>query len=383
MRIGIVSGESSGDLLGAGLLKSIKQLHPDATFEGIGGPLMLKQGMKSLFPMERLAVMGIIEVFGRVRELLRIRRELFDYFTNHPPDIFVGIDAPDFNLGLENKLRRSGIKTVHYVSPSVWAWRQYRIKKITRSVDLMLTLFPFEADYYKRHKLDVQFVGHPLADSIPMHTEQKDARKKLGLPLDKKIIALLPGSRSFEVRYLSELFLNTAHWCLQKESQLHFVVAAANSARKKQFETALEQCNFDLPITIVNRQSQLALGASDVALLASGTITLECLLVNRPMVVAYRTSFITYKLVKMMAKVENLCLPNILADDKIVPEFFQDDATVANLGPALLDYLRNKENTSALHKKFKDIHKVLKNDANKQAAAAIVGLVTSQMRDAI
>lgn len=377
MRIGIVSGESSGDLLGAGLIKSIKQQFPDAKFEGIGGPLMLEQGMKTLFPMDRLAVMGITEVLGRFRELLRIRRELFDYFTCHPPDVFVGIDAPDFNLALECKLRNSGIKTAHYVSPSVWAWRQYRIKKIKRSVDLMLTLFPFEAEYYKRSKLPVRFVGHPLADSIPMHNDQKATRRELGLPLDKKIIALLPGSRSLELRYLSELFLQTAHWCLQRESNLHFVAPMVNIERQKQFEAVLEKCKFELPITILRQQSQQGIVASDVALLASGTITLECLLLNRPMVVAYRLSPVTYQLLKLIVKVDKFCLPNLLANDAIVPEFIQDDATIENLGNELLDYLNNSTNKSTLNKQFSSIHLELKKDASSTAASAIIELVNS------
>ncbi len=220
MRIGIVAGEASGDLLGAGLISAIRQRYPDAIFEGIAGPQMIHAGASSLFPMERLSVMGFSEVIGRLRELLGIRRQLAEYFISNPPDVFIGIDAPDFTLGLERRLHKAGIKTVHYVSPSVWAWRQRRVKKIVKSTDLMLTLFPFEAEFYREHRMPVRFVGHPLADLIPLQPDQAAARRELGLPTGGEVLALLPGSRSTELNHLAATFIDTARWLkLQRRSE--------------------------------------------------------------------------------------------------------------------------------------------------------------------
>ena len=224
MRIGIVAGEASGDLLGAGLISALKKLHPELMFEGIAGPRMIEAGARSLYPMERLSVMGLTEVLGRYFELHKMRKDLIKHFCDSRIDVFIGIDAPDFNLGIEEKLHKVGIKTIQYVSPQVWAWRQYRVKQIARSLDLMLTLFPFEARFYQQHDVPVKFVGHPLADLIPMENDKMAARHLLKLPEDKKLIAILPGSRSNEVQYLGGSFLNIASWCYQRMNDLHFVV---------------------------------------------------------------------------------------------------------------------------------------------------------------
>lgn len=375
MRIGIVAGEASGDILGAGLISAIKQKYPDAVFEGIAGPGMIEQGAQSLFPMDRLSVMGLTEVFGRYLELLGVRKQLAEHFIANPPDVFIAIDAPDFNLGLELKLRRAGIKTVHYVSPSVWAWRQYRIKKIARAVDLMLTLFPFEAEFYRQHNVPVTFVGHPLADMIELEPDQAAYRAQLQLPVDKKIVAILPGSRSTELRYLADDFLQTASWLLEREPDLHFVAPMANAHRREQFEAAMGRLNQYLPLTILDGQSRAAMAAADVVLLASGTAALEAMLLKKPMVVAYRVAPITYWVYKPLVRVSNFCLPNLLAGERLVSEFIQHDLTPQALGAALLDFLQQPQHTQQLAQRFLSIHETLKCNANEQAAKAILSLV--------
>lgn len=377
MRIGIVAGEASGDLLGAGLISAIKRRFPDARFEGIAGPGMIAQGANSLFPMDRLSVMGLTEVFSRYLELLSARKKLAQRFIADPPDVFVGIDAPDFNLGLELKLRLAGIKTVHYVSPSVWAWRQYRIRKIARAVDLMLTLFPFEADFYRDKNVPVTFVGHPLADMIELQPDQAKYRTQLQLPRDKKIVAILPGSRSTELRYLSDDFLQAALWLLEKEPDLHFVAPMANAHRRQQFAAALARLTKSLPVTILDGQSRAAMAAADVVMLASGTAALEAMLLKKPMVVAYRVSPITYWAYKPLVRVENFCLPNLLAGEQVVPEFIQKALTPQAVGAALLNYLQHPKQTQQLEERFLKIHHTLKRDASEQAAQAIINLVAA------
>ncbi|MGB1092516.1 MAG: lipid-A-disaccharide synthase, partial [Oceanobacter sp.] len=288
MRIAIVAGETSGDMLGSGLLTELKQLYPTATFEGIGGPMMQARGLHSHFPMERLSVMGLIEVLGRLFELLSIRKSLIQRWTDDPPDLFIGIDAPDFNLTLEEKLKERGIKTVHYVSPSVWAWRQKRVFKVARAVDLMLTLFPFEARFYERHKVAVRCVGHHLADKIPMQTPFAPARKELGFSEMDSVICLMPGSRGGEVERLGPLFLETAQWLLRRRPEYRFVIPAASVDRRNQLEEQLSDLPFELPVEIVLGKSRTCIAASNAVLVASGTATLEVMLLKRPMVVSYK-----------------------------------------------------------------------------------------------
>ncbi len=379
LRFGIVAGEASGDLLGAGLITAIKQQHPDAIFEGIAGPQMIAAGASSLFPMDRLSVMGIVEVLSRYRELLGIRRQLATHFKQNPPDAFIGIDAPDFTLGLEKQLHTAGINTAHYVSPSVWAWRQRRVKKIAGSTDLMLTLFPFEARFYQEHHVPVRFVGHPLADTIPLLADKQVARQQVNLSSDAEVLALLPGSRSNELHYLAQPFIDAACWLQARRPNLEFVVPLANKERRAQFEQAVLQAKsrgVDLPnLTLIDGQSRDVMAAADVVLLASGTAALEAMLLKRPMVVAYKLAPLTYWLAKRLVKVENVSLPNLLAKESLVPEFIQHEATAEKLGQAVLVYFENPSKRDQLDQRFTEIHKTLRQDASAQAADAVLRLV--------
>lgn len=378
MRIGIVAGEASGDILAAGLIKAIKQQHPDAQFEGIAGPLMIEQGCVARYDMERLSVMGLVEVLGRYRELLGIRNQLAQHFIDNPPDLFVGVDAPDFNLGLEKQLKARGIATIHYVSPSVWAWRQGRVKKIAQSVNKILTLFPFEAKFYQQHNVPVTFVGHTLADMIPMHSDTALARQALALPDSKRIVALLPGSRTSEVSRLAETFILTAQRCLAAETDLHFVTPLVNQSTREIFESALAEHAPDLPITLVEGRSREAMAAADAILLASGTATLEALLLKKPMVIAYKVNWITAFLARRLLKVESVSLPNNLAGRKVVEEYLQARATPELLAPALLQYLQNPHQAEALVHLFDDIHRQLRRGADQQAAQAVLEMIDAK-----
>ena len=375
MKIGILAGEPSGDLVGAGLIAALRECDSTLKVTGIGGPLMIKAGCQSLFDMERLSVMGLIDPLFRLPELFKIRRELYRYFIDHRPDVFIGIDAPDFNLGLELKLRQAGIPTIHYVSPSVWAWRKKRIHKIAKAVDLMLTLFPFEADFYKAHHVPVHFVGHPLADLIPLHSEKSIARKTLNIDTDGIYIALLPGSRKGELKYLAELFIETAIRCLKKNSKIKFITSAANTKRNQEFQTYCERFAPDLPITFFEGRSHEVMAAADVVLVTSGTATLETMLFKRPMVIAYRMSATTYQVARYLVKIPFIGLPNLLANEALVPEFIQDTATPDALSNALLDFIEHPEKTHALEKRFLEIHEQLRRNANREAAKAVLTLL--------
>jgi len=372
VRIGIVAGEASGDLLGAELIEAVRERLPGARFEGIGGPLMTAAGCHSLYPIERLSVMGLVEVLGHLPGLLAIRRSLRRHFLADPPDLFVGVDAPDFNLGLERALKRGGIATVHYVSPSVWAWRRYRVRKIARSTDLILTLFPFEADFYRDHRVPVRFVGHPLADLIPEHVDPADARKGLGLDAAAPTVAILPGSRRSEVKRLSAPFLATAAWCLQQRPELRFVVPAANPPARTMLEQALAAHPGDLPVTVVDGRAREAMAAADAVLLASGTATLEALLLKRPMVVAYRLAPVTYQLTRWLLKTPFYSLPNLLAGRALVPEVTQEDVDPAVLGPQVLQCLEDNPRIRALQEQFGRIHHTLRRGASRRAAEAVL-----------
>ncbi|MDM8568103.1 lipid-A-disaccharide synthase [Thiotrichales bacterium HSG1] len=377
MHIGIVAGELSGDLLGAGLIKQLRFRYPDAKIEGIGGPQMIAAGFDSLYPLETLSVMGLVEVLKHYPRLKKCRNNLQRHFINKQPDVFIGIDAPDFNLGLEQKLKHTGIPTVHYVSPSVWAWREYRLPKIARSCDLMLTLFPFEEDYYKKHAIPVKFVGHPLADEIPFQVDKNIARAKLGLSSDGIKIALLPGSRYNEVNQLSKFFLATARWLYKQRSDLHFIVPLANNKLRQSF---LQHINIapNLPLTLLEGQAHEAMAASDVVILSSGTATLEAMLLKRPMIVSYRLAWITYWLAKLLVQVKYFSLPNLLAQKRLVPEFLQEQVTSENLGFAVLNWLNNPKQVKVLQQKFLELHKTLRCDASKQAAIEIFSILDNQ-----
>ena len=360
-------------MLGAALIAAVKERFPDAVFTGIAGPRMVEQGCRALFPAEKLSVMGLVEVLGHYRELSSIRKRLIHDFLADPPDVFVGIDAPDFNLGLEGVLKRGGIPTVHYVSPSVWAWRRYRLKKIARSTDLMLTLFPFEAAFYESHHIPVRYVGHSLADAIPLEVDRAAARQGLGLPQQGELVALLPGSRMTEVTMLGEIFIAAAKLLLERRPQLHFVAPLATAATQDLFKTQLQ--GGDLPITVVAGRSQQVLAAADAAMVASGTATLEALLLKCPMVAAYRLKPVTYWMAKRMVKVPYYSLPNLLAQRALVPELIQEAATPQALAEAVQTCLDDKQATARLVAQFREIHERLRRDAAHQAAVAVLSVV--------
>jgi lipid-A-disaccharide synthase len=373
LRVALVAGEASGDILGAGLMQALRLQRADIEFIGVGGPLMQAQGLNSYFPMERLSVMGLVEVLGRLPELLARRKRLIGTLIEQRPDVFIGIDAPDFTLNIELKLRRAGIKTVHYVSPSVWAWRQKRVLKIREGCDLMLTLLPFEAQFYQAQQVPVRFVGHPLANTIPLQLDRSAARVGLGLPESGPLLALLPGSRGGEVAKLGGLFLDTAELLLQARPELRFVLPCASPQRRVQIEALLQGRN--LPITLLDGQSHEALAACDAVLIASGTATLEALLCQRPMVVAYKVAPLTYWILKQLVKSAYLSLPNLLAGRALVPELIQDAATPCALVEHVLPLLTEGAGQTS---EFAAIHRSLRLDASNQAADAVLGLIAGQ-----
>ena len=374
MRIGVLAGEPSGDILGARVLAALRMRFPNLEIEGIGGPLMEQQGLDSMFPMDRLSVMGFIEPLKRLPELLRIRSAVREHFSRKPPDIFLGIDSPDFNLRLEEQLRARGVTTAHLVSPSVWAWRQRRIHRIKRAVDLMLCLFPFETAIYRQHDVPVCYVGHPLADEIPTQADRIAARSALGLQPGARLLALLPGSREGEVRLLSPLFLRAASLLRRTDPTLRFVLPAVSAARRTELEP-LVAAYPQLDITVVTGRSREVMAASDAVLLASGTATLEAALLKRPMVVAYRMGALSWLLLKLMVKTPYAALPNILAGRALVPELLQERATPEAMAAALEPLLSGSEAASGQLREFTLIHDALRQDFGERAAAALAALV--------
>ncbi len=376
MRFGLVAGELSGDNLGAGLIAALKQSYPEAEFIGIAGPKMRAAGCQPLAPMEAINVMGLVEVIRHLPRLLSLRRAVRDYFLRSPVDAFIGIDAPDFNLPLEAALRRAHGTTLHYVSPSVWAWRQGRIKTIRAAVDHMLVLFPFEAQFYRQHGVPVTCVGHPEADAVPLTPpDTPGARRILGLAADRSVVALLPGSRTGEVQRLLTPFLDTARWLLQRSPGLQFVLPAATEAIYTQATTACRQAQLSGAVRVVRGQAQLALAACDVSLIASGTATLEALLLGKPMVVAYALAPLSYFLLKDLGwlKTPWVALPNLLAGEMLVPEILQTAITPERLGTAVLHNLTaSPEHRAHLAARFSEIHQSLRRDANQQAAQTVL-----------
>lgn len=378
MQIALVAGELSGDLLGGSLIAALKARYPHARFRGIGGPAMVAEGLQTLVPLEQLAVMGLVEVLRHLPRLLEIRRRLYQQLLADPPQVFIGIDAPDFNLGLERRLRVHGIPTIHYVSPSVWAWRRWRVRKIAQAVDLLLTLLPFEAAFYERHGVPVRYVGHPLADLIPLQGGDVPAAQRaleLELPIDTPLVALLPGSRLGEVSRLGPLFLDTAGWLHARRADLRFLIPAATPRLYEVLAQLRAERAPALPLTLVLGRSREVMAAADVVLLASGTATLEAMLLKRPMVVAYRVAPVTAWLARRLVAVSHFALPNLLAGTDLVPEFIQEAATVTNLGPAVLRWLDHSNARQALMAEFEALHTVLRRDASRQAAGAIAELL--------
>ncbi|MEJ1297477.1 MAG: lipid-A-disaccharide synthase [Candidatus Sedimenticola sp. (ex Thyasira tokunagai)] len=377
LRIGIVANEPSGDLLGAGLIREIRNRCPDASFEGVGGPLMEAQGCRSLFLMERLSVMGLAEVLKHLPELLSIRRQLLAHFKANPPDLFIGVDAPDFNLGLERRLKSAGIPTVHYVSPTVWAWRPKRVKKIRKAVDLMLSIFPFEVDFLKQHRVPVVFVGHPLADEIPLESSRSKARERVGLEQAGRVIALMPGSRMSEIHSLSEVFLKTAERCLKQYPELKFLVPMVNERTHEAFTEYWKSLAPELPLILLKNGARDAMEAADLVLTASGTATLEGMLIKRPMVVAYRLSRFTYWLVNTfnLVKIPYVAMANLLAGEELAPEYIQDAATPEALSSAIIKFLNSPEQVAQIERRYATLHQEMRQDSSSKAAEAVLQLI--------
>ena len=379
LRFALIAGEASGDQLGAGLIAEIKKRHPDAEFVGIGGDLMRQAGLTAWHDSQELAVMGLAEVLKHLPRLLRLRHAIFERILDWQPDVFIGIDAPDFNLGLEKKLKRKGIKTVHYVSPSIWAWRESRAKKIAESADRVLCLFPMEPPIYARYGVAADFVGHPIADRFEIEPDQSAARKLLKLPQDRKILAVLPGSRRSEIQRLLPVFLDALSLLQQNHPDMAFVIPAANKSCLDVIESLLKNRSIG-NLQVIDGQSHQAMIASDAILLASGTAALEALLAKRPMVVAYRISALTYFIVKAfgMMKIDYYSLPNVLANEAVVPELMQSNCTAENIAAALKPMVDSPQDYRSLTQKFIGIHQDLKRDANHLAANVVLELAQEQ-----
>jgi lipid-A-disaccharide synthase len=371
----LVAGEASGDILGAGLIQSLKQHYPNARFKGIGGQLMQAQGLESLYPMERLSVMGIVPILKRLPELLKMRSDLAKTIINESPDCFIGIDAPEFNIGLAYRLKKQNITTVHCVSPSVWAWREKRIYKIAKSVSLMICLFPFELNIYKKHKVAAVCIGHPLADEIPMQANPIEARDTLNLKQDATTIALLPGSRGSEIKYLLPDFINAAEKIAKKYSNIEFVLPYANQKCHRLIQDYLNNHQVSFSIKLIDGQSRLAMQAANIVLLASGTATLEAMLLKKPMLVAYKVSGFSYWVYKKLLKINSFSLPNLLAQKKLVKELMQDDCTVDNLYHSLVELIEKKE-TQEMIATFNQLHQDLQLGGSEKAAKAIVDFLS-------
>lgn len=374
MQAGIVAGEASGDLLGAALINAVNAQRSGCTFRGVAGPAMMAAGCDVLFDQNRLAVMGIVEVLGRYRELRGCQRQVIRHFLECPPDVFIGIDAPDFNLAIETVLRRARVKTVHFVSPSVWAWRRYRLRKIRHAVDLMLVLFPFESDFYRHYGIPVRFVGHPLADMIALQPDPVAARAELGLPAGRPVVALLPGSRASEIQRIAPVCFDTAQWLRDRDSSLTFVFALAQERDRALLARAVPALGEDAGIQVMTAKTRRVIEAADVVLVASGTATLECLLYKKPMVVTYRQPALTYAIARRMIRVPYCSLPNLLAGEAVVPELFQEAAVGAKIGPALLQWLQDTPAQERLRERFTAIHHQLRHDAAASAARAVLEL---------
>ncbi|HBK45360.1 MAG TPA: lipid-A-disaccharide synthase [Xanthomonadaceae bacterium] len=380
-RIALIAGEASGDLLGAGLIDELRKRYPNAQFAGIGGDGMRNAGCETWFDASELAVMGLAEVLRHLPRLLRLRREFRERVLAWKPDVFIGIDAPDFNLGVERWLKQRGVRTVHYVSPSVWAWREKRAEKIGASADLVLCLFPMEPPIYARHGIDARFVGHPMADDIGYQADRDAARAMLGISSSSPVLAVLPGSRQGEIARLGETFFEAAWQVSEQVLGLHVLVPAANPGCKPLLAEQLSRSA--LPVMrshLLDGNARLAMLAADVVLLASGTATLEAMLVKRPMVVGYKVAPLTYRIVKALGliKVDRFALPNILAREDLAPELMQDDCTPENVAAAVLDWFRHPDKIARLQPRYLQLHAELRRDASARAADAVAGLLAQR-----
>ena len=375
LTIALVAGETSGDILGAGLIRALKARHPDARFVGVAGPLMQAEGCEAWYEMEELAVMGIVEVLGRLRRLLKIRKDLTQRFSELKPDVFVGIDAPDFNITLEGSLKRKGIRTIHYVSPSVWAWRQKRVFKIGRNTNLVLAFLPFEKAFYDRFNVPCRFIGHTMADAMPLQPDKSAARHELGIADDAICLGLLPGSRGAEVEMLSADFLRAAQLLRQRYPTLEIVVPLVNAKRREQFEQIKAEVAPELPMHLLDGKGRQAMIASDAAILASGTAALECMLAKCPMVVGYRMKPFTFWLAKRLVKTPYVSLPNLLAGRELVKELLQEECQPEALAAALEPLLHAGPERDVLLNTFNELHQQIRWNADEQAADAVMEIV--------
>jgi len=379
VRIGLVAGEASGDLLGAGLIDAVREIVPDACFEGVAGPRMQAAGCEAWEDADALAVMGLVEPLREIPRLLRLRRELVRRWRASPPDVFVGIDAPDFNLGLEKRLRQAGVRTVHYVSPSVWAWRQRRVRKIARAVDRVLCLFPFEKAFYDRHGVPAEFIGHPLADRLPAGGDRLAERRALGLD-QEYVVAVLPGSRAGEVRRLGPVFAETAALLEARYPSIAFVAPLANARTRRLFEEAVAARGLGGRIRLLDGEAPRAMTAADCVLLASGTATLEAALIGRPMVAAYRLAPVTYWIARALRllKVAHFTLPNQLTDEPLVPEFVQRGANPAALADAVATLLASPAERARIEAVFASVREKLARGADRAAARAVIAVAAGE-----
>lgn len=372
IRIGIVAGEASGDLLGSHLIRALTQQRPDIEFIGIAGPKMMSEGAKSLFPIERLSVRGYLEVIKHLWGLLKLRRQLLNHFLNNRLDLFIGIDAPDFNFWLERKLKAEGINTIHYVSPSIWAWRKNRIKKIKHSVTEILALFPFEPALYESEGIPVSYVGHPLADILPLVPDVAGARETLKLDASALVVAMLPGSRQSEVQQHADLFVQTAKRIYAERPDAKFLVPLITRQTRHIFELVIFNEPEKLPIELLFGHAHDAMEAADVVIVASGTATLEAALLKKPMVITYRMPNLSWQLLKRMRLQPYVGLPNVLAGKFVVPELLQDDATPEKLAKAALELISNKDHLLEIQNEFTQIHHSLRQNTAEKAAAAVL-----------
>lgn len=377
MSLAMVAGEASGDLLAARLLSGLRPMLPDTRIHGIGGRAMAEYGFESDYPMEKLAVRGLFEVLAHYRELKGMRDQLRDRLLAERPGAFIGVDAPDFNLDLEIALKSSGIPTLHFVSPSIWAWRRSRIRKIRRAVSHMLVIFPFEEAIYRKADIPATYVGHPLAEVIPMDPDQDAARDALGIPRDARVVTILPGSRLSELKYNTRVFMETAEMLRKRDPKLQFVVPMAGETQRAVFEQLIDRPELKrLPLQLIDGRSHDAIAACDAALVASGTATLEVALFKKPMVIAYRMNPASWQILRLMAYQPWVGLPNIMAREFLVPELLQERATPAGLSSAVWAQLSNDQNRQRLRRRFVDLHHDLMRNTASQSAHAVMELLS-------
>ena len=376
VRVAMVAGEASGDLLGSRLMESVRRRLPDAVFCGVGGPRMVAAGFESWLPQEKLAVRGFVEVLRHLRELLAVRRELARRIVAARPQLFVGIDSPEFNLALERRLKAARINTAHMVSPQVWAWRRGRVRKIKASVSQLLVLFPFEEPLYRNAGVGVTYVGHPLADEIPAATDREAIRLELRLPVRARVVTVLPGSRQSEIEMMAGPFIETAKLIARAAPDVRFLVPLVTRETRAMFEDAVYRHNaHGLPLTLLFGHARDALAACDVALAASGTVTLEAALTHRPMVIAYRVAPLSAAIARLLVRVPHIGLPNILCGEAVAPEFLQDDATPENLAQAVANLLADEPVRRRIEHRFERLHQELRRNAAERAAEALMPLL--------